>query len=191
MIALLIFWGAIAAHIPPACSVDIGSKIIIPPSIPIVNGPQSLELRDKSIALIFWSFKCPVALAYDGRINELQDKYGSRGVAVFGVTSAANETAAEIRANTANLNLKVPVMLDLDGSLAEILGATHTPSVFILDRNGILRYKGSLDNNKKAGENGRIAYAEDAMDAILAARAVAIPETRPFGCSIKRRGVKE
>jgi len=191
MIALLIIWGGIVAHMPSACSTDVGSKIIIPSAIQVVNGPQSLELRDKLMVLVFWSFKCPVALAYDDRMNELQDKYGNKGVVVFGVASAANETSAQIRANTANLNLKVPVMLDSEGSLAEILEATHAPSVFILDKNSILRYKGSLDNNKKAGESGRIAYVEDAIDAILAARPVAVPETRPFGCSIKRRGIKE
>ncbi len=81
--------------------------------------------------------------------------------------------------------MKVPVLLDSEGSVAEKLGATHTPSAFVLDGGAVLRYKGALDNNKKSGENGRIPYVTDALDSILSGRAVSVPETRPVGCSIK------
>jgi peroxiredoxin len=141
----------------------------------------------KVVVFVFWSFKCPVALAYNERIETLRNQYAGRGVEVFGVSSGSKETSSEIRANLANLNMSMPVLLDSEGRLAEQLGATHTPAVFILDRGGVLRYRGALDNNKRVGDNGRIAYAEDALDAILAGRAVAVPETRPFGCVIRRK----
>jgi len=161
--------------------------------LPDVSGTtRSLQLYSgKLVVFVFWSFKCPVSLAYDDRIEGLQNKYGDKGVTVFRIASAANETSAEIRANTANLKLTVPVLLDSEGNFAEKLGATHTPSVFILDGSMILRYKGALDNNKKPGESDRIAYAENAIDSILAGRPVAVSETRPFGCSIKRQSIRE
>jgi peroxiredoxin len=179
--------------IPPAAAIEIGSKIVSFQPLPSVPGeaqsPQSLS--GKPVVFIFWSFKCPVSLAYDDRMNALQVKYSPKGVAVFGVASAANETPAEIRANTANLHLTVPVLLDSEGSFAEALGATHAPSVFIFDENKILRYKGALDNNKKPGDSQRVAYVEDALDAILAGRPVPVSETRPFGCGLRRRSIKE
>jgi len=52
----------------------------------------------------------------------------------------------------------------------------------------VLRYKGALDNNKRPGENDRISYVEDALDAILAGTPVQVSETKPFGCSIRRKG---
>jgi len=42
-----------------------------------------------------------------------------------------------------------------------------------------------LDNDKKPGENGRIAYADTVLDSILSGQAISVPETRSFGCSIK------
>ena len=140
----------------------------------------------KVLVLALWSFKCPVSLAYDDRLAALQKKYHDQGVVVLAVASNANESAAEIERNVRNLNLPIAVLLDQDGTIAQNLGATHTPSIFILDRGSIVRYQGALDNNKRAGESGRIAYAEEALDAILAGRAVALPETRAFGCSIRR-----
>jgi peroxiredoxin len=149
----------------------------------------SQSYSGKVLVLIFWSFKCPVCLVYNDRIEALQSKYGSRNVAVVAISSGPDQKPAEIQANASNLKLTLPVFIDADGDLAEKLGATHTPSAFVLDSARVLRYKGALDNNKRPGENGRIAYVEDALDAILAGTPVLVPEGKAFGCSIKRKSL--
>lgn len=141
----------------------------------------------KIVVLAFWSFKCPTALAYDDRLAALRDKYGSQGVVVLAVASNANESKEELQRNAANLKISFPILLDTDGIVADRLGATITPSLFILDRGGILRYRGALDNREKPGDRRREAYAEDAIDSILAGKPVATPETQAMGCSIKRK----
>ncbi len=141
----------------------------------------------KIVVLAFWSFKCPTALAYDERLAAIQDKYGSQGAVVLAVASNANESKEELQRNAENLHISFPILLDTDGILADRLGATITPSVFILDRSGVLRYKGALDNREKPGGKKREAYAEDAIDSILAGKPVATPETQATGCSIKRK----
>jgi peroxiredoxin len=188
----LCIWTATAMWVQHGRAAEIGSRIENI-QLPDVSGTvRSLEFDSgKVVVLVFWSFKCPVALAYDNRMDALQAKYGSRGVSVFGIDAATNETPAEIRANIDNLKITVPVLVDSEGNLAEKLGATYTPSVFILDGNSVLRYKGALDNNRRAGNRERAAYVEDALDAILAGRPVSVPEARPFGCSIKRGEVRE
>lgn len=167
---------------------EIGSKVGNFQLTDVSGKTQSLQsYSGRVVVLVFWSFKCPVSLAYDGRVEALQNKYGNRGIAVLFIASNANETAPEIRANASNLNLRIPVLLDSDGDLAEKLGATHTPSVFILDGSGVLRYRGALDNNKRIGDSERASYADDALDAILEGRSVSNPETKPFGCGIRRK----
>jgi peroxiredoxin len=167
---------------------EIGSKL---PSFQLKDASgasRSLEsYSGKILVLVFWSFKCPVSLAYDDRVENLQAKYADKNIAVLGVASGANDSADEIRANAANRKIQFPILLDSEGDLAEKLGATHTPDVYVFDRDGILRYRGAFDNNKKPGENGRVVYVEDAVDAILSGRTVTVSEMRPFGCSIKRR----
>ena len=171
-----------------AAGFEVGSKLEDFQLKDASGAIRSMEsYSGKILVFVFWSFKCPVSLAYDDRVEKLQAKYAGKGVVVLGVASGANDNADETRANAANLKIQFPILLDTDGDLVEKLGATHTPDVFILDRAAVLRYKGALDNNKKPGESGRIAYADDAIDAILAGRAAPVSETRPFGCSIKRR----
>jgi peroxiredoxin len=189
----IFLWTCMALLLMPfAHAADLGSKIDNFQLSDTTGTVHSLRAYSgKIVALVFWSFKCPVALIYDDRMNELKDKYGNRGVVVLGIDSAANETASDIRANIENLKITIPILLDSEGNLAERIGATQTPGVFVLDENMILRYRGALDNNRKTGEKGRVAYVDDAVDALLAGRNVSTPETRPFGCSIRRQWIKE
>ncbi len=145
------------------------------------------EFAGRIVVLEFWSFKCPPSAAYDERMIALDNKYRSRGIIVVAVDSNKNEPVDEVRLNRANRNLPFPILMDQDGSLAQSLGVTHTPSVVILDGSGTLRYRGAIDNNKHAGERGRIAYAEDALDALLSGQPVPQAETKlSGGCSIRR-----
>lgn len=138
------------------------------------------------VVLEFWSFKCPSSLAYRDRMAALHEKYRGRGVVFLAVASNRNESPEEIARNAANLKIPYPVLLDTEGIAAERLGAVRTPSIFILDAAGVLRYRGAPDNNKAPGQAGREAYAEEAIEALLAGRPVPRPQTDEFGCAIRR-----
>ena len=172
----------------PLSAEQVGSKI---PALQLEDtsgrARSTSEYTGKILVLVFWSFKCPVSLGYDARVAALEQSYRDRGVVVLAVASNSNETPAEVQRNVENLKLRFPVLYDRDGALAERVGATHAPSVYILDGSSVLRYRGALDNNKQPGEAGRVAYAEEALSDLVAGRAPARPETREFGCTLKRR----
>jgi peroxiredoxin len=171
---------------PYALTAEIGSKIGNLQLVDTSGGMQSLQSHSGQIVvLVFWSFKCPVSLAYNDRIEELRSKYAGKNVGVLAIASGANETPSEIQANVANLKIKIPVLLDPEGNAAKKLGATHMPSFFVIDGNNVLGYKGALDNNKRTGEKGRISYLDNALDSLLSGHPVPVEETRAFGCSIK------
>jgi peroxiredoxin len=192
-IVLFFLWiGMALLSMQSVYSADIGSMIDnfrLPDTAGTVHSLHAYS--GKIVVLFFWSFKCPVSLFYNERLNGLRDKYKNNEVVVLGVDSAANETSSEILANIDNLKITTPILLDLEGNLAKKAGVTQTPSVFVIDGTRILRYRGALDNNRKEGEKGRIAYVENAIDALIAGRAVPASETRPFGCSIRRKEIGE
>ena len=167
---------------------EIGEKISSL-SMPDSSGKlHSLaDYRGKILVFAFWSFKCPVSLAYNERLMALQKKYQARGVVLLGIASNANESAEEIRRNASNLKISFPLLLDSDGSFAERIGANHTPSMLILDPDGVLRYRGAPDNNKIPGMSDRMAYAEEALEALLSGRPLQTPETKEFGCTIQKK----
>jgi peroxiredoxin len=126
-------------------------------------------------------------MVYDERLHELQDKYGAGRLTILGIDSNSNETRAEIERNASNRKLPFAILLDEDGSLADKLQATLSPSFYVIDTVGTIRYLGSLDNNKKPGDKARIAYLEQALDDIFAGRPVANAENPASGCTIRRR----
>ncbi len=149
---------------------------------------RSISSYNSSVmVIVFWSFRCPVALAYESRLRTLVDKYGNEGVVFAAVDPNPNESPEEIRLNSANLNFPFPVLLDDQGALADRLEITHIPAAVILDRGSVVRYWGAVDNNKPIGDRARIPYLEEALDSVLAGHPVATPETKLFGCNMKRK----
>lgn len=184
---ILMFAAFCFAFCHSPATAQVGSK---PAGIKLVDANGKTFTLDsfagKILVLEFWSFKCPVTLAYDQRMAALQAKFSSRGVEFLAIASNKNESAVETARNAENLRLPIRVFLDPDGVAAEICGATHTPSVVLLDGSGVMRYRGAIDNNKQATESGRVAYVEEAIAKLLANRPVDPSETKVFGCSIKK-----
>jgi hypothetical protein len=60
-----------------------------------------------------------------------------------------------------------------------------TPEVYVLDKDGMLRYHGRIDDSQDpTGVKSQDLRA--ALDAVLAGKPVPNPQTRAFGCTIKR-----
>src|SRR5213083_2386580 len=77
------------------CAVEIGQKLAefqLADASGKTHCLESYLSSGKVVVLCFWSFKCPVSLAYNRRLAALQEKYWPRGVAVLGIASNANES---------------------------------------------------------------------------------------------------
>ena len=78
----------------------------------------------------------------------------------------------------------VPYVRDASQEVARAYDAKTTPDVFVIDGEGILRYRGAPDADH--GDPSRDAsWLRDALDAVLEGRIPERPETTPVGCSIK------
>ena len=182
----LVLLGICTAPLPiSAQTIDIGQKADDYRLQDTAGKTHSLgDYAGNVLVLAFWSFKCPSALAVNDRLAAMQKTYAAQGVVVLAVDSNANESKEEIQRNSANLHISFPILLDSEGEVAQKLGAAVTPSVFLIDRNGILRYKGSLEGRD---EKKRQSAADEALERILAGKAVTNAVTQASGCVIKRK----
>lgn len=152
------------------------------------GSPHPLRPRTgRALVLVFWSFKCPVSLEYDERIGAAFARYRGRGVDFLAVASGANESPQEVGRNAENLKLPYPVLMDGEGRLAEALGVTQVPAVFVADSGGTVRYAGAWDDGLRAGQDRLQPFAERAIQAILAGETVQTPASRVSGCTLRRR----
>lgn len=139
---------------------------------------------DKGTVVIFLSSKCPIAAAYNERVNQLAADYKSKGINVIGLNANSTELLADVKKH-AETNYKFSLLIDKNNVVADQFGATVTPEAFFFDANGKLVYRGRIDNDK-SGANITENSLRDAVDQTLAGKAVTKTEAGAFGCGIKR-----
>ena len=79
-------------------------------------------------------------------------------------------------------------LMDADGSIGRAYGARSTPHIFVINPTGTLVYAGAIDS-KPTAQIADIATATNhvkvALAESLAGKAVSVPATRAYGCSVK------
>ena len=148
----------------------------------------------KAVVVVFVNRLCPNDRIYAQRLQKIATAYAAKGVQFLYIhpTLSMENGGADAKA----MAREVPaagsppqVLLDPQHQVTTQFGATKVPEVFVLQpaTGGFqLRYKGAIDDNPQLESGVREAYLRQALDAVLANQAVAVPEKRPFGCMIKR-----
>jgi peroxiredoxin len=147
----------------------------------------------KGFIVIFTCNHCPYAKAYESRIIGLNHKYASKGYPVVAINP--NDPKAEpqdsfegMQQRTKEKGFTFPYLFDEGQKIYPQYGATRTPDVFVLNKeNGknVVRYIGAIDNNYSDPNDVSHKYVEDAVDALLSNKTIALTTTVAIGCSIK------
>ena len=145
----------------------------------------TLSAAKKATVLMFVSTRCPVSNAYNARMAALAKKYTALGVAFAGIDANTTEPTTEIADFVKQQHFLFPILKDADDRVADAYAAHVTPETFVVDKQGVLVYHGRIDNDMDPA-NVRTHELSAALDAVLAGKAVARPEAKAFGCSIKR-----
>jgi peroxiredoxin len=172
-------------------------EIPAPPAIGSTIGDFTLPDVDnkehslKSVAgkngtvLLFIAVQCPVSNAYNERMEKLAQDYKEKGIAVVGINSNVAEDAAACKSHAMENKLSFTILKDVGNKIADKLGASVTPEAYFLDASNKLVYHGRIDNARNAAEV-QTPDLRNAIDAVLAGKAVEKTEAKAFGCSIKR-----
>ena len=135
--------------------------------------------------LIFVATKCPVSNAYNDRMEKLAQDYKAKGVNVIGINSNVTEPASEVKSHAGDKHLTFTILKDDGNKIADRLGATRTPEVYVLDASNKLVYHGRIDNSQNTA-NITSNDLRDALDEMLAGKQVSKTGGAAFGCTIKR-----
>jgi peroxiredoxin len=162
-------------------------------SLPGTDGrAYSLDgLSDKPVLVVIFSCNhCPYVQAYEDRLVAVQRDYAERGVQLIAINSNDDGNYPEdsfeqmvARAQAKGFNFLY--LRDALQAVAKAYGATHTPQLFVFDRERTLRYTGKIDDNWQAPHKVARRYLRDALDALLSGREPAETQTHAIGCTIK------
>jgi peroxiredoxin len=99
--------------------------------------PPTLEgLRGRVVVLEFWATWCGACRALLPTLNAWHERLQTRGGLVVSVTTDPVGKAAR---DAAELGLEYPVLADPDGSTAQAYQAFALPTLFVIDRAGVVR----------------------------------------------------
>jgi len=142
--------------------------------------------------LVFVASDCPISNGYAPEIQRICRDYRTKGVACSLVYEDVSIDAGRVRAHRNAYGYKdTAAVIDADGAIAKRAGATVTPQAVVIGPTGVVKYRGRIDNQYAAlGKPRRVVTVHDlrdSLDALLAGRPVAHPDTEAFGCFIASR----
>lgn len=179
-------------------------------SLPGIDGKTwtLADFKDGKVLVVFFtSNHCPTSHGAADRIKSFLDDYRSRGMAFVAINpnhpdglsidelgySKYNDGFDDMKLYAAEEGFDFPYLYDGETqNVARAYGCLTTPHVFVFDAERKLRYKGRFDDSRFGGDDSTVKSPDtrNAVDALLTGKPVAVPETKPMGCSTKWRSKK-
>ena len=145
----------------------------------------------KANVLFFVQTDCPVSNSYAPEIQRICKAYAAKGIScALAYEDVRVDTAAVRKHMTEFAHRGLAATIDSSRAIADRAGATITPEAVVVGARGAIRYRGRIDNFYASLGKPRRHVTEhdltDALDAIVAGKPVAKPETDAVGCFITR-----
>ena len=194
----LVFAAACAlTALPLAARVDVGQPA---PAFSLSdsNGKTRTlqEFKGKTVVLEWTNAECPfVRKHYDsGNMQQQQKEATAAGVVWLAINSGAHGKQGEVDGGDANQQMQIDhsaptaYLLDPSGATGRAYGAATTPHMYVIDGQGVLRYKGGIDSiisDDAADIPKATQYVKQALAELAAGKPVSVPLSAPYGCAVK------
>lgn len=137
-------------------------------------------LKGKVVVVMFYSHTCGTCPLYDARFRKFAMEAGNKGVEVLAIDSAADRTAEAAGKAWQPKRMGFPLLKDDRTKTAKWFDAECTPTCYLIDAKGVLRYAGAFDDSDKEDEV-KVRHLNNALDAVLAGKPVKTEKTEAFG----------
>ena len=153
-------------------------------SLPDLDGSSRglSDFRGRITVINFWSAECPWSERVDGALRQHLARWADQ-VNYVTIACNKNEPRKLLRAEAKRRGLGL-VLHDAEQQVADSFGARTTPHIFVLDAEGVLRYRGAFDNVTFRQRTPTLEYLPAVVDALLAGEEPPWSETPTFGCTI-------
>ncbi|NIK74271.1 peroxiredoxin [Thermonema lapsum] len=158
---------------------------------------QYVSLADfkeaKGFIVVFTCNHCPFSKMYEDRIIALDKKYKPLGYPVVAINpndpkKQPEDSFDKMIERAKEKGFTFPYLFDETQEIARTYGATNTPHVFVLKKEGkdlIVSYIGAIDDSPREASKASKKYVEQAVDALLSGKEVQVKQAKAIGCTIK------
>ena len=147
--------------------------------------------RDNGLLLMFSCNTCPYVVAWEDRYPEIAKYCQLQNVGMLVVNPNEKQredvdSPEEMQKHAEEQKYNFPYLIDKNHVLADAIGATRTPELFLFDKDLKLVYKGAIDDNMKEPEKVENFYIKNAVNKMIKGEPIDPSITKSIGCSIKR-----
>lgn len=153
------------------------------------------DFTGKIVVLEWINEGCPFSKGHylSGNMQALQQEYTGKGVVWLTINSTRTDHPEYFAPSVAKKQLvkwgthATRNLIDTDGTVGHLYGAKTTPHMFVIDKQGVLRYSGAIDDHRATdgGQTAHVNYVREALNALLAGKPVTTTTTTSYGCSVK------
>ena len=140
--------------------------------------------RGKIVIVNFWSCECPHSERTDRSTMACLVQWGGE-VEMLSIAANRSESISSV-AEAVNARRLLRVVLDAEHVVADLYEAVTTPHVFVIDKDGVLRYRGAVDDVTFRKRQATRFFLEEMVEALLEGHLPALEETPAYGCAIVR-----
>ncbi len=165
------------------------------------NKHSLAKYKGRIVVLEWFNEQCPYCMGVwkSGLVQEtIKDlKEVDEDIVWLAINSTANRPKEAVletgKKFLEDLEAKVPMLMDYDGTVGHVYAAKTTPHVYVIDAEGVLRYQGAIsdDSRMREGEKAQ-THVLRVVKQITADEKVSPEYVKPWGCSVKyarsRRG---
>lgn len=158
------------------------------------NTVELSQFKGKIVVLEWFNPECPFVKANHskGSLKGMASRFTDKGIVWLAINSGSpgkqGHGAETNKKGQESFEMKYPILLDESGEVGKMYGARTTPHMYVINAEGVLSYRGAIDNTK-GGEpepNEKIVnYVEAALGELMAGKAVSTADTQSYGCSVK------
>lgn len=146
---------------------------------PVIFAPD----KSKATVLFFIATDCPIANRYAPEIARINQLYSAKGVKTYRIYVSKNYKT--IIQHGKEYGLSMTAVIDTNRKLVTSTGAKITPEAIVLNPNGVLVYRGRIDDQNVEHGVVRKGYRRDlriALNELLAGKPISEPEMTAIGC---------
>jgi thiol-disulfide isomerase/thioredoxin len=122
---------------------QVGQPLIPFKGIDLKGQPYDLQqtIGRKPVMLIFWASWCPTCRTEVPKVNQLAEKFRSRGMEFVAVNVGFNDSVERANAFIEKTGMTYPAFFDGSGTVAEKYRLQGVPTVIIADKHGVIRFR--------------------------------------------------
>ncbi|MBB2144726.1 redoxin domain-containing protein [Pedobacter sp. LMG 31464] len=147
----------------------------------------------KGYIIVFTCNTCPVAQAYQDRVEALNKEYAPKGYPVIAINTndpiaSPGDSYAKMQERAKQKKFSFAYLEDPNHIYTKKYGANKTPHVFILQKTAKgneVAYIGAIDNDQEEVNPQKETYVQNAINLLLQGKKPTVTYTKAIGCSIR------